>query len=102
MVRMVVKRTGPWFRLGKEDLPALARRGVVRSPAEVIPYRLPVDLGSELEDVEYEVVDYHPSKRLPEYVAGAPLTLPEEAPSFLADHVKSYVPVTFGEEGEGA
>ncbi|MCX5361595.1 hypothetical protein OG864_23075 [Streptomyces sp. NBC_00124] len=123
---MVVKRTGPWFRLGKEDLPTLARRGVVRSPAAVIPYRLPVDLGSdvrgyglpevlaalgvadryapasELDDVEYEFVDYHSSKRLLEYVVGAPLTLPEEARSFLADHVKSYVPVTFGEEGEEA
>lgn len=123
---MVVDRTGPWFRLRKEDLPGMAGRGILRSPAEVIPYRLPVDLGSEIReygiadilavlgvadryapaselgDIEYEFVDYYPSKQLLEYVASAPLPLPEEARSFLSEYAKSYTPITFEEEGEDA
>lgn len=123
---MVVNRAGPWFRLRKEDLPGIARGDVLHSPDEVIPYRLPVDLGSEIQeyglsdllallgvadryapaselsDVRYEFVDYYPPKHLLEYVASAPLTLPDEARSFLAEYAKTYTPVTFEEDSEDA
>ncbi len=119
---MVVKRTGPWFRLRKEDLPDLTRGDIPRSPAEVLPYRLPVDLGSsintydlhglltalgvedryapadELQNVEYEFVDYYPQKRVLEYSVRASLAIPEEARFFLAEYAKNYVPVRFEDE----
>ncbi|MGA5363229.1 hypothetical protein [Streptomyces purpurascens] len=119
---MVVKRTGPWFRLSHEDLLNIGRGQVPRSPAEVIPYRLPVDLGneigeyglhemldalgvadryapeSELEGIEYEYVDYYPPKLLLEYAVRAPLSIPQEAHAFLADYIESYIPVSFEDE----
>ncbi|MET7380016.1 hypothetical protein ABZT08_14560 [Streptomyces sp. NPDC005526] len=119
---MVVKRTGPWFRLSKRELSDITRGAVPRSPDEVIPYRLPVDLGGdigkyglrellaalgvqdryapidELEKVEYEFIDYYPPKRVLEYVARAPLAIPMEARAFLADYAKSYTPVSFADE----
>lgn len=119
---MVVKRTGPWFRLRREDLADIERGRTPLSPSEVAPYRLPVDLVSEvgdmslpellsalrlaeryapaadLERVAYEFVDYYAPKQLLEYVARAPLSLPEEARGFLADYAKPYTPVAFEDE----
>ncbi|MET9758671.1 hypothetical protein ABZ016_06390 [Streptomyces sp. NPDC006372] len=119
---MVVKHTGLWFRLSYEDLLSIGRGEVPRSPAEVITYRLPVDLGneigeyglpavlamlgvadryapeSELTGIDYEYVDYYPPKQLLDYVVRAPLSIPREAHSFLAEYVTSYTPVTFEDE----
>ncbi|WP_240436533.1 hypothetical protein [Streptomyces sporangiiformans] len=119
---MVVKRTGPWFHLRHADLLAIASGTSPKSPAAVIPYRLPIDPGSEvgewslpellaalgvedryaatanLEGVEYEVVDYYPPKHLLEYVAAAPLPIPDEARAFLASHAETYTPVSFEDE----
>jgi hypothetical protein len=122
---LVVKRTGPWFGLGLDDLRDIARGGTPVSPAHVIPYRLPSDLAGSIEAydlpglltalgvadaypagllarVEYEFVDYYPPKRILEYVARTPLPIPEEARAFLAEHIAHCRPVEFGEgEDEG-
>ncbi|CAL9474534.1 hypothetical protein [Streptomyces sp. Tu 3180] len=119
---MVVKRTGPWFRLQHEDLLRMRRSEIPRSPAEVITYRLPMDVGDELaqyslpelitalgvEDkyapadelasVDYEFVDYYAPKRILEYVARAVLPIPDEAYSFLAEYAGTYTPIRFDEE----
>ncbi|MGW7382513.1 hypothetical protein [Streptomyces sp. NPDC054794] len=50
---------------------------------------------ADLERVAYAFVDYYAPKRLLEYVARAPLPLPDEARRFLADYAKTYTPVTF-------
>ncbi|WP_405768985.1 hypothetical protein [Streptomyces sp. NBC_01538] len=116
---MVVKRTGPWFRLRHTDLLRIAEGIAPKSPSEAITYRLPIDLGhqvaewdlSELltalgvedryatpagsERVEYEVLDYYPPKLLLEYAAVAPLPIPTEARTFLADYATTYTPIRF-------
>ncbi|MFD8224540.1 hypothetical protein ACFV16_10265 [Streptomyces massasporeus] len=119
---MVVKRTGPWFRLKHEDLLAIGRGEVPRSPAEVVRYRLPFDLSDEITEyglsellgalgvadrygsekelagIAYEYVDYYAPKRLLEYEVRAPLAIPQEAHSFLVDYAQTYTPVSFEDE----
>ncbi|WP_369248430.1 hypothetical protein [Streptomyces sp. R41] len=119
---MVVKKNGPWFALGYPQLQEIADGSLPNSPADVTRYRLPVDPGSRVAElslpelltalgveeryatvanlahVEYRFVDYYPPKRLLDYVAQAPLPLPEEACAFLAKHAETYVPVTFDDE----
>ncbi|MFJ8810735.1 hypothetical protein [Streptomyces sp. NPDC102490] len=115
---MVVNRNGPWFRLHLEDITEIARGVIPRSSSDVVPYRLPVDLGSDVMElslasllsvlgvadryepdvVEYEAIDYYPPKLLLEYVARAPLHLPREAVAFLTEYVQSYSPVSYDEE----
>lgn len=115
---MVVKRNGPWFRLRLDDITELARGADLRSSSDVVPYRLPVDLGSDVRElslasllsvlgvadryepdvVEYEAVDYYPPKLLLEYVARAPLRLPREAVAFLTEYVQDYTPVSYDDE----
>ncbi|MFG3128996.1 hypothetical protein [Streptomyces tendae] len=112
---MVVKRNGPWFRLRLEEVTELARGATLRSSSDVVPYRLPVDLGNDVRGlslasllsvlgvtdryepdvVEYEAVDYYPPKLLLEYVARAPLRLPHEAVAFLTEYVQNYTPVSY-------
>ncbi|MFD5516124.1 hypothetical protein [Streptomyces sp. NPDC127066] len=119
---MLVKKTGPWFGFGLPQLRAIDSGALPVSSSDVTRYRLPVDLGdevgayglsellealgvahryadaAELTRVEYRLVDYYAPKRLLDYVAAAPLPLPEEAVVFLAAHAKTYNPVTFDEE----
>ncbi|MEU4049177.1 hypothetical protein AB0F09_08165 [Streptomyces olivaceus] len=115
---MVVKRTGPWFRLCLEDVTELALGVTPSSSSDVVPYRLPMDIGSDVtelsfpsllsalgvadryepEFVEYEAIDYYPPKLLLEYVARTPLRLPEEAVTFLSGYIKSYTPVNYDDE----
>ncbi|GAA2560437.1 MULTISPECIES: hypothetical protein [Streptomyces] len=119
---MIIKRTGPWVRLQLEDLLEIGRSRKPRSPAEVVTYRLPLDVkgdigayslpellnalgvankytpADELADVDYEFVDYYPPKRILEYMARAPLVIPEEARFFLADYIEEYTPVSFDDE----
>ncbi|WP_224297117.1 hypothetical protein [Streptomyces olivaceus] len=115
---VVVKRTGPWFRLALQDVTELGRSITPNPPSDVVPYRLPVDLDSDVRElslpallsalkvadryepdfVEYEVIDYYPPKLLLEYVARAPLRLPEEAVAFLSAHIERYTPVRHHDE----
>lgn len=119
---MLVKKTGPWFGFGLPQLRAIGSGEIPVSASEVTRYRLPVDLGDkvgryglselleslgvahryadadELARVQYRFRDYYAPKRLIDYVAVAPLPLPEEARTFLAAHAKTYTPVTFDEE----
>ncbi|MFE2532892.1 hypothetical protein [Streptomyces sp. NPDC059371] len=118
---MLVKKNGPWFGFGLPQLRAIGSGGIPVSDSEVTRYRLPVGLGdavgtyglSELPEslgvahhytdaaeparVEYRFRDYYAPKRLIDYVAVAPLPLPEEARTFLAAYAKTYAPVTFDE-----
>ncbi|MGV9963103.1 hypothetical protein ACWDU3_04150 [Streptomyces olivaceus] len=115
---MVVKRAGPWFRLRLEDVTELARGVTPSSSSDVVPYRLPMDIGNDVRElsfpsllsalgvtgryepefVEYEAIDYYPPKLLLEYVARTPLRLPEEAVTFLSGYIKSYTPVNYDDE----
>ncbi|CAL9496435.1 hypothetical protein [Streptomyces sp. NPDC091294] len=115
---MVVKRNGPWFRLRLEDMTEIARGVTPRSSSDVVPYRLPVDLGSgvtelsltsllsalgvedryEPDVVEYEAIDYYSPKLLLEYAARAPLRLPREAVVFLTEYAQNYSPVSYDDE----
>ncbi|WP_326786178.1 hypothetical protein [Streptomyces sp. NBC_00151] len=119
---MLVKKTGPWFGFGLPQLRAIDSGALPVSSSDVTRYRLPVDLGDEVgayglsellealgvahryadaaepARVEYRFVDYYAPKRLLDYVAAAPLPLPEEAVAFLAAHAKTYNPVAFDEE----
>ncbi|MFF4347740.1 hypothetical protein [Streptomyces sp. NPDC001530] len=116
---MVVKHTGPWFRLKYTDLQGIKNGDIPKSPDEVIPYRLPLEPGdrinewslpdllaalgvegryaptADLEQVEYQFVGYYAPKHLLEYVARAPLAIPDEAHAFLADYAESYTPISF-------
>ncbi|MET7988125.1 hypothetical protein [Streptomyces sp. NPDC005281] len=116
---MLVKKTGPWFDFGLPQLQAIGSGEVPFSASDVTRYRLPVDLGdevasyglsdlleslgvahryedaTELARVKYRFADYYAPKQLIDYVAVAPLPLPEEARAFLAAHAKTYTPVTF-------
>ncbi|MFD6490997.1 hypothetical protein [Streptomyces sp. NPDC060188] len=117
---MVVKKTGPWFGLGLSQLRVIGGGGTPASPADVTRYRLPSDLGDEIggyglpellqrlgvthrypdaAEVQYRFVDYYAPKNLLDYIASAPLPLPDEARDFLAAHAKTYTPVTFDDEG---
>ncbi|MEU6222651.1 hypothetical protein [Streptomyces sp. NPDC047042] len=116
---MVVKRTGPWYRLRHTDLLRIAEGITPKSPSEAITYRLPMDLGAQVsewnlpelltalgvegryatsagpEPVEYEVLDYYPPKLLLEYAAVASLPIPAEALIFLAEYATTYAPIRF-------
>ncbi|MFE9249964.1 hypothetical protein [Streptomyces sp. NPDC007088] len=121
---MVVRRTGPWYRLSHRDLLDISAGRAPHSPADVVPYPLPREPGSgiaewdlpelltflgvadryappdELERAEYEFVDYYAPKRLLDYAVRAPLPLPREAREFLKGYAQEYVPVTFPDENE--
>ncbi|MFD5814877.1 hypothetical protein [Streptomyces sp. NPDC127038] len=116
---MLVRKTGPWFGFGLSQLRAIGSGDIPFSDSDVNRYRLPVDPGDEVatyglsdlleslgvahryEDatglarVKYRFIDYYAPKQLIDYVAVAPLPLPEEARTFLAAHAKTYTPVTF-------
>jgi hypothetical protein len=121
---MVVKKTGPWVGLSRSQLQEINKGGLPKSPPDVTRYRLPVDPGDQivgwslpellaslgvadkysdapdLAQVEYRFVDYYAPKHLLDYVARAPLPLPDEARTFLASYAETYVPVTFDEDEE--
>ncbi|MER5469583.1 hypothetical protein [Streptomyces sp. NPDC002685] len=120
---MVVRKDGPWFSLGHSQLQVASEGSLPVSPSDVTRYRLPVDLGdqigtyglsdllrslgvthryadaADLARVDYRFVDYYAPKHLLDYIAVAPLTLPDEARAFLASYAKTYTPVTFDDEG---
>ncbi|MFD5801885.1 hypothetical protein [Streptomyces sp. NPDC127020] len=115
---MVVQHSGPWFRLRLDDLTEISHGDIPRSPSDVVPYRLPIDVGDDVDamglrdllstlgvedkyepdHVDYEALDYYAPKRLLEYVARSPLVIPAEAVAFLSTYVENYIPVTYEDE----
>lgn len=116
---IVLEHDGPWYFLNPVQLSAIAEGAPARSEASgdrtILPEQcadiarsasLPdlleragvLDLYEEAlrtGDVEYEVFDYYPPKRILEYSVENVLPIPQEAYDFLREYARTYEPIDF-------
>jgi len=116
---LVLEHDGPWYDLDAAQLEAIAEGRPLRSgdwayktvvPAECDRMALHASLPELLDqagvldlyeealrtgDVEYEVFDYYPPKRILEYSVENVLPIPQEAYDFLREYARTYEPIDF-------